>query len=691
MLKSKSPFNDREKSISYQNKEDFIIDDMQMNSKRPTNAFEQISDFITLQNQNEKDLFPQNFSSVDLNRDQISKAICPKLIGKKRRLTDSPIKDSKIREINIFSENSIKNTSNRPAATFKNNFININKNFKNEKIICKETQIGRNFELNDLHKITYIGNKKTFPNGLNGESKITDFFKEKKKNINFINKQIEFKSNEEKFGNLHDKCLINSRNLLEETTITSPFKFGLKKSNNYQKEKLKNFDSDLKNKVHNKNLNELYNLNKKTTMEDINNDNLLLKIENTDLKNFGELLHDKLIFTGKNNLNYNYNNLNCEEIKNNKNQTNFKINNYNNELSALNSENINEKTSIEKSLPIENRDSNPNLERDPLIKNQSKNLDQLNNETTLNNNCNISEKFCNEKKITIADRFLNTNLYLKENEDYNNINERRVNTDSDNLFYLSKENELNYKRDHNSNKINEKYLGFVEKTFSNLELKEAQNLVTTKKNDDNVNTYQFKGSTCMVDDSINNLEEKYLDSKSDIQVVYDKNITITENFRIEKPYHKYFLRSNRHINHINVKPKEHIKTKRIRKSLSKKKKINKPNCIRKSDIKEENVNDNRYILQYFKQEKIKDKFQNDKELCSDNKELNKNSLGSRSINNDENNINSPESKGFFFNSIKENKGFSLISNLSTNNNLIVNKENQSIKKISAIPASKSNL
>jgi len=645
MLKSNSLLNDKEISIKEQEIFDNIFTNKQIN-RLETNEFSEKNSFtFSLQNQSAKGLFFRSFMSAKSNEDLISKLNCLDFIGKKRKLSNQPNCDFEKDEKNIYTENSSNKGINALADNENIMWISKNKNFKFSISKNQETNTESPMRILNRDRLSNTNIKKSNLNCFNGESKITDFFREKKKNYNLINKQIGLNSFETKEPAFNTECFDDPKNCKSLLKSYLPSKKEEKKLNSLANEKLKFFHFATHNKMLNKNIIELYNLNKKTTMEEIDNKKPFAIVENPNSESTCDLLHDKLISTAQNNLKNKINYFNLEGNKNNSynNEKNSLIIINNNDLSAPNHLNNNEKKRME------NSNLNASGEK-PIPPNSSvKGFYFSYNPEMIN-----YDNFINGEVEGNYEEKPNENLDLNEIQDYNNILKERQNKNYDFSLDKERQKEIPFTLLKNQNKNENNSLNLLENSFSNLLLKEAQNTKTPFKKVHNYQPENLLTSSFLICNNFSiekvNLEKTnpslhQEENKADYEV-----LNVLNNFDSkEKPKHCYFLRSQR----INNKGKTNklcgVTNKRtIRFSLSKKKVMRKQN--RKNICCSTNSDENKVLLSYFNP-------------------INPN----------------------FMSSIKNKDKYSFQNSLILNLNLNHNKNNQSNKKITAEGALKGKL
>jgi len=510
--------------------------------------------------------FPNSQSNS--NEELITKINSIDLIGKKRKKSNLFDNEDVNNGIPCLNQNSLLNKPNN-AASGHENIIWINKNFKFENLKNSEvnTENPKNF-LTNYKNSKHLLKKSSLINFV-GESKITDFFKEKKKNINIINKQFEKL-------NFCQEDLLEAKN---EKAFTKPEPFIKKEitkekiDRDYginQSELKEDFNQVLENKLHNKFIIQLNYLNKNTIMEDFNsNEEVIVSPKKNDLINKDETLHDKLIFTGKINFLKNNNNFNFQKIKNNcKNNTNISLKNKS-DHSALNYSIGNNRINSRESFNLGNNLNLNSSEKETLDIGYKKVLRQNKfpfENTNNNNNNNNFEFIFNENSFS-------------NNKNYNNFSNKRENICNNEIASCHELNDENEKMRKNHT------LNIFGNSLTNLILNEKENESTPFLNQINckqtelhelensdISKYEiFKRDRNLIENSfkLKDCNESLYNNESKHYEIFNK-----------QTYHTYFSSKNNKNCNLNIKmmkqENQDIHRKKMRLSLSKKKvKINK--------------------------------------------------------------------------------------------------------------------
>lgn len=686
MLKSNSLFNDKEISISEQEMDDNIFINTQINKSEANKPSEIISRKFSLQNQSEKGLFSLSFPSANPNEDLISKLSCLDFIGKKRKLSDESFCEMEKDESEYYAQNSAMKSLKALARNENIMWINKNKNFKFAISKNQEANTESPLKILKRDRLGDANAKKAGFSSFNGESKITDFFKEKKKKFNLINNKISLNSIEAKEANLNVECYADLKNCTSQMKSNLLPKAEEKKHNFSANKKLKKINLASQNKMHNKNIIELYNLNKKTIMEEVDIDKPLALADNPDSVSTCDLLHDKLIFSGQNNFKNKINYFNLEGIKNNNNYNNQKnsiinFNYNNNDLSALNQLNNKKKKRIESSNLETSEDK-------PFFQNRCAKSVKFVKNFAMKDHANfINEDNLNEEMERKSEQNLSENLDLNENQDYNNIFGRRENANCESSIQKETQKEIaltSFKKD-NINK--NKTINLLENSFSNLILKDAQNIKTPSKREQNPEeknaiTSPFFIKNCFPNGNFDLEKTNSAINKEENKSDYEDFNKLNNADAKEKPKHNYYLRRQRRKN--NEAPNKlngDIKTRKMRFSLSKKKVMRKQNRMKKGFATHKI--ENKFLFYYFKQEKINNEAEVDNELIISPKKS-KQFEGKFETNNDTSHeqLDYQNNSSIMISSSKKDKCVS--QNLSTQNlNLNSNKKNQINKKMTA--------
>ncbi len=580
------------------------------------------------------DLFYNEKTQSNSNEDVIIKLNELDFIGKKRKGSVNIFDESLEEEnpINTPINFSTKKKKNKNENIMENNnkkdFKSLKKD-KNEKFNVEEMMETPMKSINGINSYEFKNNlsKKIKSNKNLIKSKITDFFKEKKKNLNLISENNKFLNH-----------------TFNKSFFQKEFYFEDKKSKNNKiwnfnydsvmDENLNNFNFVTENNKHNKNFIQFNKGNIKTIMEEIDNvkkfDNFsTLSCTKNELEDEEKRLHDELIFSGENNFLNNKNNFNFKKYENNQNikqDNNKNTQNEKNNLINFNNNNLNfiDVDASELKTFSENIDyiSSHNLST-------FKNFSQNNINEKLTKTCfgkNISEVkdnnesvfltenevgySCNKNKFpSISDSKEKMNLSLNENFIESNDNNNILRREKLNYVFSSKEknieSEFFYKRnileisEKNMIKIKEN-VNFLENSLTKSNLTENPNFVYEKNKN-----FKMNENSEEKDHKCNFLLNQNLLLEKEEQISILENDYINSLQNDTKKTFRYHLRSNRNLNFKKTRNvNEDKQRKKIRISLSKKKLrddlIQKRNLINKKNLF--NNTNNNLIKDYFNME-----------------------------------------------------------------------------------------